>query len=217
MDTMTAWRQVKPLVHVRFEALVSPQEIPMMRRNKGMCGQVIERTIGLSPGSRLLDFTDGDLKTYKCDAGGHPEETMQIHQVGDEIDELVEKVPFRSTNLYRKTSRFIVLGICKQALDPARWFISIARLVDARPGTHWFAEFEASYRQILEEFDAHLARTGSFHTSNGALIQLRTKDAMPYRPLVSRSLGRQICGKNIAFYFRKAFMERLLQPGAHAL
>ena len=117
---------------------------------------------------------------------------------------------FSDTTLHVKTRRLIVAGFCKDADDPADWYVACATLVDARPGTHWYEQFSLSYDEILDHFHAHISRGDMmFHTSQGKYIQLRTKDSAPYRPLVSSVLLRTICDKNVAFYFKKTFMKEL--------
>ncbi len=213
LDVETAWERLKPFVHKRLRSFVPAETMTLMRVNKGRAGQLIETAIGLPQGSWLLDFTDGDLKTYKCDPSGHPRETMAIHQVGTEIDGLVSRQKFADSSLHVKTKRLIVAGVCKDDTDPAEWFIASAGMVDGRPGTYWYEQFMQSYDEILNHFSGHTASGGMFHTSQGKYIQLRTKDSKPYRPLYSKVLKRAVSNKNIAFYFKKPFMEELLAGG----
>lgn len=210
MEIEDAWRATRPLTDRPFREYMSTGDMSLMRRNKGRAGQLLEKAIGLSPSTSLMDFPDGDLKSYKCDLRGFPRETMAIHSVGDEIDQLVGRQSFGSSSVHRKTQRLIVLGVCKDANDPGDWFIASRNLVDARPETYWYKRFERSYEQILDRLQAHLSRGGKFHTSSGTYIQLRTKDAQPYKPLFSSIRQAWVSDKNIAFYFQKAFMEQLL-------
>ena len=210
LDIETAWGRLQPLLRAPFGSFASPDTMTLMRRNKGRAGQLLEVAIGSSQGSRLLDFVDGDLKTYKCDPLGRPRETMAIHQVGGEVDDLVRRTQFKDTALHVKTKRLIVAGVCKDSSDPAAWYVACASLVDGRPGTDWYEQFSRSYGEILEHFHVHISRGDMmFHTSQGEYIQLRTKDSAPYRPLVSTVLRRTMCDKNVAFYFKKRFMEEL--------
>ena len=210
MDIDDAWPATESLTHRPFREFLSVRDMNLMRRNKGRAGQLLERSIGLAHSTALTDFTVGDLKSYKCDRIGEPRETMAIHSVGDEIDLLVARQPFAESSVHLKTQRLIVLGVCKDAEDPGDWFIACRRIVDARPGTEWYQRFELSYGQILDCFHAHLARDGRFHTSSGTFIQLRTKDAKPYKMLYSAIRRSRVSDKNVAFYFQKLFMEQLL-------
>ena len=210
LDIETAWERLQPLLRAPIRSFAPPDRLTLMRRNKGRAGQLLEDAIGSPQGSRLLDFVDGDLKTYKCDPLGRPRETMAIHQVGTEVDDLVLRTPFKDTTLHMKTRRLIVAGLCKDSDDPVDWYVACATLVDGRPGTYWYEQFSLSYGEILEHFHAHISRGDMmFHTSHGKYIQLRTKDSAPYRPLVSSVLRRTICNKNVAFYFKKPFMQEL--------
>jgi len=209
MDIETGWRQILPYVGLRFSDFIPPEDMVMMLRNKGRAGQLMEKAIGLQQSTSLLDFEDGDLKTFKSREDAYPLETMAIHQFGDEVDDLVKRVPFRETPLHRKTARMIVLAICKVPKSPQDWFITNATMIDARPETTWFKRFQLSYSQVLDAFHAHLSKDGRFHTSNGDYIQIRTKDSKPYHPVFSRILNKELCNKRIAFYFRKSFMKEL--------
>ena len=210
MDIDDAWRATESLTRRPFREFIPARDMNLMRRNKGRAGQLLERSIGLAHSTALTDFAVGDLKSYKCDRVGVPRETMAIHSVGDEIDLLVSRQPFAESSLHLKTQRLIVLGVCKDAADPGDWFIACRRIVDARPGTEWNQRFERSYGKILDVFHAHLARDGRFHTSSGTFIQLRTKDAKPYKMLYSTIRRSTVSDKNVAFYFQKLFMEQLL-------
>lgn len=210
MDIDEAWRATLPLTGRRFREYMPPDDMSYMRRNKGRAGQLLEKAIGLPLSTALMDFPDGDLKSYKCDRLGIPLETMAIHAVGNEIDDLVARQSFASSSVHCKTQRLIVLGVCKVAGDPGDWFVACRSLVDARPGTSWYQKFERSYEQILDRFHAHLSSSGRFHTSSGTYIQLRTKDSKPYKQLYSSIRNDLISDKNIAFYFKKTFMEQLL-------
>ena len=147
MDIDDAWRATEPIARKPFREFLSARDMQLMRRNKGRAGQLLERFIGLAHSTALTDFTVGDLKSYKCNRAGMPQETMAIHSVGDDIDLLVSRQPFAESSVYLKTQRLIVLGVCKDAADPGDWFVACRRIVDARPETEWYQKFERSYSQ----------------------------------------------------------------------
>ena len=215
LELDVAWRRIKPLLHQRFRDFIPAPDISQMRKNKGRAGLLLEQAIGLRASSKLLDFRDGDLKTYKSDPSGYPRETMAIHQLNPtELDKLVSYQPFLESSVHAKTRRMIVVAICKDEEDPADWLVAHGATVDAQPGTDWFRRLEESYDDVVAQFQEHISSgDGRFHTSNGCYMQLRTKDSKPYTPLYSSLLKRELVNKRIAFYFKKLFMEELLSLG----
>ena len=215
MKVSEGWELIKPRIGVKFRDFIPVDSMTLMRMNKGKVGILLEQAIGLPHNSKLMDFEDGDLKSYKSDPHGLPRETMAIHQVSnDEIDLLIRRQPFADSPISKKIQKMVVLGICKDAKDPADWFISVGGIVDCRPGTPLFSKLETSYEQILDQFNSFLnSKDGMFHTSSGHLIQIRTKDSAPYSPRSSKILNRQISHCRIAFYFQKEFMRELLHRG----
>ncbi len=204
-----ALERIQAFLMLRFREFIPNADMEEIRENKGKAGQLMEKAIGLPQSSQLLDFEDGDLKTYKSKPDGDPLETIAIHQFGDDIDDLIRKQPFKSSSIHKKTSRMIIIPICKVPKDPGNWYIAHAAMIDARDGTRWFMEFESSYNQVLDELHKHICKSGKFHTSNGVYLQLRTKDSKPYRQLYSRVLSKTLCDKRVAIYFRKRFMKEV--------
>ncbi|MFL2646619.1 MAG: DNA mismatch repair protein MutH, partial [Dehalococcoidia bacterium] len=55
--------------NIKFNHLF--KDLPIdLKTNKGSVGQLLELHIGLSLGSELTDFSDGELKTNKSDPSG---------------------------------------------------------------------------------------------------------------------------------------------------
>jgi len=213
MKIEEGWERVQKIIGLKVSDYVPEQYITQMRINKGRAGQLIEKAIDLPSNTRLKDFEDGDLKSYKAKSDGTPMETMAIHQLShEEIDFMIERKPYEESLIHIKIERLIVLGICKEAQDPADWEIVCGHLVDCRIGTEWFLKLKDSYNQINDVFIQHLTSgDGMFHTSSGDYMQIRTKDSKPYNPRYSSILGRDVCNKRIAFYFQKTFMKEFIE------
>ncbi len=198
-----------PFVGVPFGKLFKPNELMDLKTDKGIVGKLLERAIGLSHSSATLDFEDGELKTNKCCPDGRPRETMFITQVSSVIDDILGMQPFLQTPLFKKCQNLLYLPVCKDGVT-ADWMflppIHVDLRTPARAGIR--KQLEKDYRSIAEQLASHIENSadGFIHTSNGELIQVRSKDAMPYSPIYSGKYGRYVSNKNHAFYFRKEFM-----------
>ncbi|MFX1353983.1 MAG: DNA mismatch repair protein MutH [Promethearchaeota archaeon] len=173
---------------------------------KGKTGKLLEQVLGLSPGARLRDFEDGELKTNKARADGYPRETMFISQISSRVDDLFGRRPFRQSWLYRKIRRIVYIPVVKQG-PPEQWYFLCYYDVRIEPGGALYGRIESDYHAICEQMIAHIEQgDGMLHTSSGRFIQIRTKDAKPYNPIYSERYGRYVSNKNFAFYFKKDFM-----------
>ncbi len=186
-----------------------------LRTNKGNVGQLLLKYIGLSLDSNLCDFEDGELKTNKTHSNGIPAETMFITQISGIIDELVAPTPkvFEESNLYIKIRNLVYLPIVKDSKDVGDWYFIDAYHIQAPIGSELFSRFESDYYSICKQLRSHIENDsdGFIHTSNGELIQVRSKDAKDksgkYHPIFSKTFNRYISNKNHSFYFKKEFMK----------
>jgi len=181
-----------------------------LRTNKGNVGQLLLKYIGLSLDSNLCDFEDGELKTNKTHSNG-----MFITQISGIIDELVAPTPkvFEESNLYIKIRNLVYLPIVKDSKDVGDWYFIDAYHIQAPIGSELFSRFESDYYSICKQLRSHIENDsdGFIHTSNGELIQVRSKDAKDksgkYHPIFSKTFNRYISNKNHSFYFKKEFMK----------
>ena len=116
-----AKEKLEPLINRKLGDLVDEEQMEGIIRAKGRTGQLLEILIGNKNSPRTLDFTDGELKTNKCDRYGKPLETMFITQINSIIDDLISKKDFYRTHLYEKISNLLYVPICKEG-DPWNWF-----------------------------------------------------------------------------------------------
>lgn len=192
-----------------FKELLNLDGLEDLKTNKGNVGQILERLLGLNNSSCHLDFEDGELKTNKCSLNGSPVETMFIMQICRIIDELFDRRPFLQSPLFEKIRNLLYVPVCKQG-ETLNWmFLPCIHVNLDEPRFYSVRQqLESDYYHICDLLLQHAqgSRDGYIHTSSGSLIQVRSKDARPYKPIYSGKLGRYVSNKNHAFYFKKEFM-----------
>lgn len=102
---------------------------------------------------------------------------------------------------------------CKEG-DKRRWFYftPIHVTYNEEKYKSIYKQIEEDYYSICRQLKEHIETSpdGYIHTSNGKYIQIRSKDAKPYRPIYSNIYGREVSNKNHAFYFKKEFMNAII-------
>ena len=115
-------------------------------------------------------------------------------------------------HLYIKIRNLVFLPVVKDSKDVSDWYFLNAYHVQAPIGSDLFKRLEADYYSICSQLRRHIETSpdGFIHTSNGELIQIRSKDAKDksgrYHPIFSKTYNRFISNKNHSFYFKKEFM-----------
>ena len=209
MKLKEAQAKILTICNIPFSELFDESDFPMIIRNKGKTGQLLEMALGKKLDNCNLDFEDGELKSNKCDAHGRPLETVFITQIASVIDELLEERPFEETHLYEKISNILYVPVCKEG-DPHDWMFLDAIHIDLSDPRFssllkiWEDDYYSICRQLNEYINT--SSDGYIHTSNGTHIQIRSKDAQPYHAIYSRKYGRYVSNKNHAFYFQKQFV-----------
>lgn len=198
----------------KFKEIFSNSDLEYIIKNKGKSGQIIEKAIGLNNSNVTLDFEDGELKTNKCDSNSKVLETMFITQVNSMMDELLTGLKFQDSKLYKKISNLLYVPISKEG-NPEEWFIIDVIHINIKEDNHinLLKQLEEDYYSICEQLKNHIETSvdGFIHTSNGKFIQIRSKDSKPYHPIKSEVYGRDVSNKNHAFYFKKTFMNYLIE------
>ena len=181
--------------------------------NKGGIGQMLLLYLGLTLDNKLTDFDDGELKTNKTDKDGNGKETIFITQVLSIIDDLLAEIPkdFYSSNLFKKISNVIIIGICKDDADFNKWKFTYCYSFSYTKNKKLFKQFESDYNSICNQLKNYIqnSKDGFIHTSNGEFIQIRSKDSKPYHPIYSNILKKDVSNKNHAFYFKKSLTKYL--------
>lgn len=209
MRIAEAHEQLSKFTGVPFVDLFTPDQMENIIRAKGKTGQLLELLLGLPLSCKNLDFDDGELKTNKCDAQGNPLETVFITQVSSIIDDLINEVPFEETHLYEKIDNILYVPVCKVG-KPEDWMFLPCIHVDL--SRHEYRDLRKIWRDdyyyICSGLRQHIENSpdGFIHTTNGTHLQIRSKDAIPYRPIFSKYYNRYVSNKNHAFYFQKRFV-----------
>lgn len=216
MRIIDALNRMQQILNIPFGKLFTEVELEGIVRAKGKTGQILELALGLNLTNGGLDFEDGELKTNKCDASGKPLETMFICQIASMMDDLLETKQFEETYLFEKIDRILYVPVCKIG-NPNEWYFYDAYIVDRNNPEYAevYAQLEEDYYIICNKLREHINRTGNIHTSNGEMMQIRSKDSKPYHPIYSELVGNYISNKYHAFYFKKEFMKRIKQIHNH--
>lgn len=204
-----ACNRFNQIAGIRFGELFSALQLETIIRNKGKTGQLLELSLGMHLSNTNLDFEDGELKSNKCDASGKPKETVFITQISSIIDDLINECPFEKTHLYEKISNILYVPVCKDG-NPSDWMF--LRCIHVNLNDERYSGLKetlcSDYYSICKQLKKHIetSRDGFIHTSNGQLIQIRSKDSKPYHPIFSSYYGRNVSNKNHAFYLKKDFV-----------
>lgn len=158
-----------------------------------------------------LDFEDGELKTNKCDSNGKPKETIFITQTASIIDDLIKESNFYESILYKKIKNLLYVPISKDG-PPEEWrFLPCIHInLEDKKFLELKKQLEEDYYSICKQLKAHIEKEngdGFIHTSNGKFIQIRSKDSKPYHPIYSKIYNKNVSDKNLAFYFKKDFIQ----------
>ncbi len=203
------------IANIKFGDLFSEAQINNIILNKGKAGQLLELALGMQLSCSNMDFEDGELKSNKCDRSGKPLETIFITQISSIIDELLEKKTFEETKLYQKISNILYVPVCKEG-PPEKWMFLTSMHIDLEDSKYSGLRdiWRSDYYSICEQLKCHIENKsgdGFIHTSNGAQLQIRSKDAKDargnYHPIYSDLYGRYVSNKNHAFYFQKSFVQ----------
>lgn len=209
MKLNEAEKKLNSIANVKFKQLFNEEELQSIIINKGKTGQLLELALGMKLSNTNRDFEDGELKTNKCDENGKPLETIFITQISSMIDSLLQNKQFEETSLYEKIDNILYVPVCKKG-SPADWFFleSIHIDLNEEKFAHVKEQLRDDYYKIcnLLKHKIETSEDGFIHTSNGMLIQVRSKDSKPYHPIHSELYGREVSNKNHAFYFKKDFV-----------
>lgn len=209
MKLKDAQERIIQICNIPFSEMFDEKDFPMIIKNKGKTGQLLEMALGKKLDNSNLDFEDGELKSNKCDKNGKPLETVFITQIASIVDELIEEKPFEETHLYEKISNILYVPVCKEG-EPHNWIFLDAIHIDLKNPdfSSLLKIWEEDYYSICRQLKKHIetSRDDFIHTSNGTHIQVRSKDSKPYHPIYSERYGREVSNKNHAFYFQKQFV-----------
>lgn len=170
--------------------------------NKGSRGQMIERELGLSLNSDLLDFEDGELKTFTVG------ETIFVTQLHHCLAEIIEdKVDFANSKLGKKLQKTIFVGFDRIGNFKNSYIVDNGIQIDHFKKLE--VDFQDLSKKIRDAFEDKRTLSTRADNLNGPnmLLQIRTKDSKrkngEYNPLIYK--GHQFREKYMAFYLRADF------------
>ena len=182
MKLNEAQRKLNKISGIIFSDLFSTRELQSIIVNKGKTGQLLELALGMNLSNANCDFEDGELKTNKCDKNGKPLETVFITQIASVIDELLIQKPFEETHLYEKINNILYVPVSKVG-TPDEWFFlpSIHINLELPKFSSLLDLWRDDYYSICKQLKNHIetSKDGFIHTSNGAHVQVRSKDSKP--------------------------------------
>lgn len=197
--------------NIPFSTLYESEELEGIIIGKGNTGKLLEKLLGLPPGSSLRDFENGELKTNKAHYDGSPMETMFITQISTHIEYLIHNRPFIDSWLYKKIKHLLYVPVVKESTEPNNWYFLPHYHILIEYGDSLFKTLENDYNTICNKLveDIENSPDGFIHTASGELIQIRSKDSIPYNSIFSNTFNKNISNKNHAFYFKKEFMRQI--------
>lgn len=213
LSLQEAYAKLKKMEGIPFGMLFSHAQLATIQKNKGKTGQLLEMALGMNSSNSNLDFSDGELKSNKCDKNGKPKETIFITQICTCIDDLFLKLHFQETNLYEKIRNILYVPVMKEG-EPEAWQFLPCIHIDLENPIYIGIrrQLEEDYYHICAIIQEQVENTaeGFIGTANGKYIQIRCKDFKKeegsYSPIYSELYGRYISNKNHAFYFKKQFI-----------
>lgn len=203
-----AEQALQDLIDVPFGDLLPAKALAKVRVDKGLIGKLIERQLGLDQSTALLDFPDGELKSYMCHENGLPKATIAVTQISSFIDDIIALRPLDESPLWRKLRRTLYVAVRRHG-GPIRWRITRVQFVDLEDQRyrHIVDQLSEDYTRISQAVRRRTAvARGNIGTTSGRILQIRTKDSVPYCPIFSQSRGRCVSTKNFAFYLLPEFL-----------
>lgn len=201
------------LAHQPFSTL--PGYTSLNLKNKGFAGQWLEKLLHFSKKSlpnETIDFLDGELKTFPVQKIGEAKETMAITMVPPMIDDIVRGIPFRETKLFHKIHRMMLVPIHKPTSEVANWCFLEPFIIELEEDTFLMQCLTQEYEEIAATIRYGIANGLTFSelSLSRELLEIRTKDSTPYRPIVYDDF--ELSNKGRAFFFKKPCVRYFLHP-----
>lgn len=216
MKILDAKLKIEQILNIKYKDI----ERNFDSTNKGDAGQILERYLGISPGSSTLDFEDGELKTFKCQIINDeilPMETMAITTISKNNIDLYLNSRYEDTPLCKKMNSVLIVPIVKSfnriKLEPEEWFIPFVFLLNKNSEKTIYNNFKSDFENIIEQ----IKENNIFHTYNGNndYLQIRSKDSKDkngnYHSVISPITNTYYSNKNYAFYLKKTFLLEILK------
>lgn len=202
---------------------IDKDNAPIPGRNKGGRGQWVEQQLGLDLGSNLLDFDDGEGKTFK---DGEPIAVTMLQHCFDEVFD--KSISFSESKVGKKLKNVLFVKFAKKT---GKFVDSL--VTNSETCRELYYKLSQDYNDVCEEIrkrydndEQHehiIKKKGQlpFHTGNyynlstisgrNGYLQIRSK-ANPkpdgsYKPLCYN--GREVYQCAMAFYLRNEFAREI--------
>ena len=184
---------------------IDKNKAPIPKKNKGARGQWVEQQLGLDLGSDLLDFDDGEGKSFTKG------QTIAVTMLQHCLPQIMDKsISYSQSKVGKKLERVLFVGFEKNT-----GIYADTRVFTVEEYAHLFYQLSEDYNYICEEIRTRFNNNMELSTINGPrdkngkhkLLQIRTKaskkDDGTYTPLEYN--GKRLKNKAMAFYLTRKF------------
>ena len=181
---------------------IDKDKAPIPGRNKGGRGQWVEKQLGLDLGSELLDFDDGEGKTFK---EGEPIAVTMLQHCFDEVFD--RSISFSESKVGKKLKNVLFVKFAKSG----KFVKSLVSNADKYKQLYY--DLSTDYNYICEKIRERYNNNQELNTINGPnkLLQIRTKANKnrlgKYVPLEYN--GKRVKDKAMAFYLTRTFEQSI--------
>lgn len=212
MNVETALKRIKEIEGIPLGKLFSDinrKEVSHGHINKGYAGQILELVIGLDLSTSLNDLADGEIKTTIL-RNNRTREWIPITVLNHLLDEMVLKLPWEQTKVFKKIRHFILVPCHKDSKNWQEWYFAAPIRVSAETDAILNSKFKEDYEYIAAQIRMIISNGQMLHTTNGPnyFLQIRTKDNPPYKPF--KYDGKVIGNKKYAIGLTTRFVRDLV-------
>jgi DNA mismatch repair protein MutH len=190
-------------------------------RDKGIAGKLLEQLLGLPPGKRGRDFSNGELKTTEFTKEDRPKQTVYVHQLRPVIDDLLRGQEFEDSQLFSLIRNVLIVPVYRRVKDaPSTWmFFHPLHMCLDDPAQADLREALARDFWLLRETIEILLDGGSILYSklDQRYLEVRNKDGSKYRPIYSAVHGRYVSERDFAFWLKKDLLLELKRRQGHGV
>ena len=178
---------------------IDKNNAPIPGINKGGRGQWVERQLGLDLGSNLIDFDNGEGKTFK---EGEPIAVTMLQHCFDEVFD--RSISFSESKVGKKLKNVLFVQFAKKT---GKFVGSV--VTNAESHRELYYKLSEDYNDVCEGIRRCYENKEDVHTINGrnGYLQIRSKANKTskgvYNPLVYN--GQQVYHCAMAFYLRNQF------------
>ena len=178
---------------------IDKNNAPIPGINKGGRGQWVERQLGLDLGSNLIDFDNGEGKTFK---EGEPIAVTMLQHCFDEVFD--RSISFSESKVGKKLKNVLFVKFAKKT---GKFVGSLVTNVESHRELYY--KLSEDYNDVCEGIRRCYENKEDVHTINGrnGYLQIRSKANKTskgvYNPLVYN--GQQVYHCAMAFYLRNKF------------